>query len=159
MKSARLVLAENLARFMALSADLNSANLLSKKAKVAQTTISNWLRVEEMPSLAPQLSALESVARALGVTVGDLLTEAGQDRDRDEVVRLRVELAASRSRAERVSLQLYELAALLGDDGADGAAAPKRVAFSDPDMASPDDYLLAGGPLHGASDASARRKK
>ncbi|MGC5808642.1 helix-turn-helix domain-containing protein [Ralstonia pseudosolanacearum] len=156
MKSARLVLAENLARFMALSADLNSANLLSKKAKVAQTTISNWLRVEEMPLLAPQLSALESVARALGVTVGDLLTEAGQDRDRDEVVRLRVELAASRSRAERVSLQLYELAALLGDDG---AAVPKRVAFSDPDMASPDDYLLSGSPLHGASDASARRKK
>lgn len=156
MKPARLVLAENLARFMALSDGLNSANQLSKRSKVAQTTISNWLRVDQMPSLAPQLSALEAVARALGVTVGVLLTEQGLGDDRSEVARLRAELAASRSLAERASRQLYELAALLGDDG---AAAPKHRKFSDPAIASPEDYLLTGAPLHGAEGGTTKHRK
>ncbi len=145
MKSARVVLAENLAHLMAQSADLRSSRQLSKRSRVAQTTISNWLRVAEMPALAPQLSALEAVARVFGITVGELLTERGQDGDRDEIVRLRAELAAARSQAVRASQQLYELAAALG--GCEDDSAPKRRPFVDPAVAASEDYLLSGVPF------------
>lgn len=156
MKPTREVLAENLSRLMAQSVDLRSATQLARRSRVAQTTISNWLRVEEMPVLAPRLSALEAVARAFGISVGDLLTEHGNDEQRDDVAQLRAELAESRARAVKVSQQLYELAAQLGSDECPAPA--KRRPFSDPVAAGPEDYLLSGGLLRSGPSEAKRRK-
>ncbi|MHA6885703.1 helix-turn-helix domain-containing protein [Ralstonia pseudosolanacearum] len=155
MKSARVLLANNLARLMAQSTNLRSARQLALRARVAQTTISNWLRIDRAPTLAPQLSALEAVARAFGISVGELLSEPEND---ELVVRLRSELEASRAHAYRVSRMLYELAALL--ESGDAAVEPAAREFRDPGSAELGDYLLSGAPPSLTSRrASANRKK
>ncbi|MBB6581639.1 helix-turn-helix transcriptional regulator [Ralstonia solanacearum] len=155
MKSARVLLAENLARLMAQSTNLRSARQLALRARVAQTTISNWLRIDRAPTLAPQLSALEAVAKAFGISVGELLSEPVND---ELVVRLRSELQASRAHASRVSRMLYELAALL--ESGDAAVEPAARDFNDPSSTELQDYLLSGAPPSLASRrTSADRKK
>ena len=158
MKTTRVVLAENLAQLMAQSADLRSANQLAKRSRVGQTTISNWLRVDDMPALAPRLSALEAVARAFGITVGELLTERGQNDERDGIARLRSELGVTRASAVRISHQLYELAAQLGSELLEQRSSMRRP-FSDPVAAGPEDYLLSGGELVGKGGVAGKQRK
>ncbi|MHA6847298.1 helix-turn-helix domain-containing protein [Ralstonia syzygii] len=147
MKSARELLAENLARLMAQSTNLRSARQLAARARVGQTTISNWLRVDRAPTLAPQLNALESVARAFGITVGELLSEHRNRKDDAMTAReLLVELRASREHAARVSRMLYDIAAELGAGGAGAAGESSARGFRDPASAQPEDYLLSGAP-------------
>lgn len=159
MKSARELLAENLARLMAQSTNLRSARQLAARARVGQTTISNWLRVDRAPTLAPQLNALESVARAFGITVGELLSEHRNRKDDAMTAReLLVELRASREHAARVSRMLYDIAAELSPGGAAGE--PSVKGFRDPALAQPEDYLLSGAPPSLAKPrSSADRKK
>jgi transcriptional regulator with XRE-family HTH domain len=77
-KTANQILAENLARYM--GAAKLSALALSKQAGVAANTIGNYLDTEPAVTStgkerSAKLAEVERLARALGVSVVDLLTE------------------------------------------------------------------------------------
>lgn len=64
-------LARNLAKLMETSADLQSQNALAKRSKVAQTTISNYLKGDYRG--APQLDKVAKLAKAFGIEAWRLL--------------------------------------------------------------------------------------
>ncbi|CAG4906279.1 helix-turn-helix domain-containing protein [Paraburkholderia saeva] len=71
-KPTKLIVAENILRLMEAAPPPRNTQLgLSKKAGVAQSSIGRLIRAE----VEARLDLLEDVARALGVTVGDLTTE------------------------------------------------------------------------------------
>lgn len=72
MDSLPAILAINLQKAMALSSDLRTQMALSKRSKVAQTTISNYLRPGSYKG-APQLDKVERLARAFGLEAWQLL--------------------------------------------------------------------------------------
>lgn len=74
MKNARDILSDNLTFLMSNSAGLKSQNALSKRSKVGQTTISNYLRPDSAVQSA-SFDVLEKLAKTFGITVAQLLTE------------------------------------------------------------------------------------
>jgi len=72
MEDIKQILAKNLGKLMKASADLRSQNALAKRSKVAQTTISNYLRPSSYVG-APQLDKIAKLARAYGLDAWQLL--------------------------------------------------------------------------------------
>lgn len=73
-------LAQNLARLMAVSEDLRTQTALAKRSKVAQTTISNYLRPTSYRG-SPNLEQIGKLARAFGLEPWHLLHPTMGDRE------------------------------------------------------------------------------
>lgn len=72
MDDLKETLAANLRRLMDLSPDLKSQAAVAKRSKVAQTTISNYLRPGSYKG-APSLDNIHRLARAYGLEAWQLL--------------------------------------------------------------------------------------
>ena len=85
MDALKDVLAVNLSKAMELSPDLKSQNALARRAKVAQTTIGNYLSPKSYKG-SPRLVKIEKLAKAFGLetwqlihpTMGDKLITAAE---------------------------------------------------------------------------------
>ena len=80
MQQIKLDLAKNLRKLMAVSEDLKTQPALAKRAEVAQTTISNYLRPDSYHG-APQLDKVAKLARAFGLEAWHLIHPAMGDRE------------------------------------------------------------------------------
>ncbi len=71
MDNIRELLAKNLKKLMELSADCKSQNSLSKRSKVAQTTIGNYLNITYVGY--PNLEKVEMLAHSFGLEAWQLI--------------------------------------------------------------------------------------
>lgn len=73
-------LARNLSKLMAASEDLRSQSALSRRSKVAQTTISNYLAPDSYTG-SPSLDKIAALARAFGLEAWHLIHPTMGDRE------------------------------------------------------------------------------
>lgn len=71
----RVVLANNLAKLMAQSVDLNTQEKVAKRAAVSQTSVSQMLRPNNPTAKSPKLDQVEKIAGAFGLGTWQLLLD------------------------------------------------------------------------------------